>query len=181
MANVPISNIETEWDDAGTVYSGIKIDVTDTASNGSSKLLDLSKNNSTVMSVDKNGSVQCGSVQCSSVTAGPISGSFDGFDYTVRGPVTVVTGSDNISGFVNISNFISTMMVLSVFGDTTFNDFLSEGQYVLINLIGGSNFVITWPPVTWIGGSAPTLTSDDTLAFWKISNTLYGSYVGSGV
>ena len=67
-------------------------------------------------------------------------------------------------------------------GDPTFTDSLEAGQTIALMLNGGASYTVTWPTVTWVtsaGDTAPTLTANDTLVFWKVSTTLYGAYVGS--
>jgi hypothetical protein len=59
---------------------------------------------------------------------------------------------------------------------------LAAGQSLILMLENGASYTVTFPTITWVtstGNSAPTLTADDTLVFWKISTTLYGAYVGS--
>jgi len=66
--------------------------------------------------------------------------------------------------------------------DTTFTDSLSSGDSIVLMLNAGASYTVTWPTVTWVSGggdSAPSLTANDTIVFWKISTTLYGAYVGS--
>lgn len=69
-------------------------------------------------------------------------------------------------------------------GDPTFTDSLEAGQTIVLMLNGGASYTVTWPTITWVssaGNTAPTLTANDTLVFWKVSTTLYGAYVGSYV
>ena len=66
--------------------------------------------------------------------------------------------------------------------DTTFTDSLVSGDSIVLMLDAGASYTVTWPTITWVSGggdSAPSLTANDTLVFWKISTTLYGAYVGS--
>jgi len=63
--------------------------------------------------------------------------------------------------------------------NTTFTDSLTTGESMVLVLSGGDTYTATYPTMTWAGGSAPTLTSDDALVFWKIGSTLYGAYIGS--
>lgn len=70
----------------------------------------------------------------------------------------------------------------TVAANTTFTEALEEGQMVVFLLNAGASYTITWPTTTWVtssGNSAPTLTANDTIVFWKVSTTLYGAYVGS--
>lgn len=53
-----IYNLLDTWNNAGTVFSGIKLNVTNTASAAGSKLIDLQIGGSTFFDVDKNGQVE---------------------------------------------------------------------------------------------------------------------------
>lgn len=53
--SVPIGNITDLWDDSGTTFEGIKLDVDDNASATDSRLLHLLKNGATVIAVRKDG------------------------------------------------------------------------------------------------------------------------------
>jgi hypothetical protein len=55
MANVPISNLTTTWNNVATTFTGIKLNVTDTASAAASLLMDLQVGGSSQLSVAKNG------------------------------------------------------------------------------------------------------------------------------
>lgn len=57
----------------------------------------------------------------------------------------------------------------------------ANGESVLLKIDDGSGFSITWPTVTWVGGTAPTLaTSGWTwVELWKMDNALYGARVGA--
>jgi hypothetical protein len=71
----------------------------------------------------------------------------------------------------------------TVSANTTFSDALTTGESMVLQLTNAGNYTITWPTITWTtsnGNTAPTLTTNDTLVFWKIGSTLYGAYVGSG-
>ena len=77
-----------------------------------------------------------------------------------------------------------TMQVKTLSGNVTFTDSLSSGQSMSLSLINGSSYTVTFPTITWVskgGNTAPTLTANDTLVFYKTSSTLYGVYVGSSV
>lgn len=57
MANVPISNLTTTWNNVSTTFTGIKINVTDTASAAGSLLIDLQLGGVSQFKVDKNSAV----------------------------------------------------------------------------------------------------------------------------
>ena len=44
----------------------------------------------------------------------------------------------------------------------------------------GTGYTVTWPTMTWVGGSAPTLATSgySVVELWKVSTTLYGAHVG---
>ena len=61
----------------------------------------------------------------------------------------------------------------------TATDSLTAGQSVLLMITAGS-YTLTWPTITWAGGSAPTLSTSSITAIelWKVGTTLYGANVG---
>ena len=61
----------------------------------------------------------------------------------------------------------------------TATDSLTAGQSVLLMITAGSN-TLTFPTITWAGGSAPTVSTSTTTAIelWKVGSTLYGANVG---
>lgn len=62
---------------------------------------------------------------------------------------------------------------------TTLTEALESGQSVLLRLTGGDTHVVTWPALTWVGGSAPTLTAADLVVVWKDAAGAFAAYVGS--
>ena len=66
--------------------------------------------------------------------------------------------------------------------NTTLTESLSDGDSVVLHLLSGSSYTITWPTITWAGASGniePTLTANDVIVIWKLGTTLYGAHVGS--
>lgn len=55
MANVPISNMTVTWTDSGTTYNAVKMNVTDTASNAASLLMDLQVGGTSKFKASKTG------------------------------------------------------------------------------------------------------------------------------
>ena len=55
----------------------------------------------------------------------------------------------------------------------------SAGESMTIGVTAGSN-TLTWPTMTWVGGSAPTLSTSGTtyIVMWEVGTTLYGANVG---
>lgn len=66
-------------------------------------------------------------------------------------------------------------------GNTTLTEALDEGQSVTLMIDDGTAYTITWPTMTWVGGTAPTLPTSGygVIVLWKISTTLYGKYIGA--
>ena len=65
--------------------------------------------------------------------------------------------------------------------DWTGDDELESGESILLMIDDGSAYTITWPTMTWVGGSAPTLATSGytVIELWKVSTTLYGALVGT--
>lgn len=56
----------------------------------------------------------------------------------------------------------------------------TAGQSMLLMVDDGTARTITWPSVTWVGGSAPVLatTGYTVIELWKPASILYGALVG---
>ena len=52
-----------------------------------------------------------------------------------------------------------TMQYKVLGGNTTLTESLTAGQSMLLMVDDGSSYAITWPTMTWVGGSAPTLAT----------------------
>jgi len=65
--------------------------------------------------------------------------------------------------------------------NTTFTLSMNAGESLTLHLNGGNTYTATWFTTKWVGGSAPTLTANDVIEFWKVGSTIYGAYVGSVV
>ena len=72
-----------------------------------------------------------------------------------------------------------TIQYKTVSANTTFTETLTDGQSVLLRLIGADSYTITFPTITWVGAVAPTLTANCAIVLWKEQSTLYGAYVGT--
>ena len=84
MATVNISAMAKTWNDAGTTFTAIKMDVTDTASNAASLLLDLKVGGSSKFNVSKTGDITV-----------PQSGAFDEPRFKMQGFDTGVALDSN--------------------------------------------------------------------------------------
>ena len=64
--------------------------------------------------------------------------------------------------------------------NSTPTDGLTDGESMLLQVTDGTAYTITWPTISWVGGSAPTLdaTDETIIELWKVSTTLYGALVG---
>jgi hypothetical protein len=60
-------------------------------------------------------------------------------------------------------------------------DTLTAGQSMTLMIDDGSAYTITWPTMTWVGGSAPTLATSGytVITLWKVGTTLYGVLAGA--
>lgn len=74
-----------------------------------------------------------------------------------------------------------TMQTWTLSANSTPTDGLVAGQSMTLMIDDGSSYTITWPTMSWVGGSAPTLaTSGYTIVvLWKVGSTLYGAHVGN--
>lgn len=57
-----------------------------------------------------------------------------------------------------------------------------EGESMTLMINDGTAYTVTWTsvPITWVGGSAPTLatTGFTVIELWEVGSTIYGAYVG---
>ena len=62
----------------------------------------------------------------------------------------------------------------------TATESLTAGQSMLLMVADGSSYALTFPTMTWVGGSAPTLATSGftVIELWKAGSTLYGATVG---
>ena len=56
----------------------------------------------------------------------------------------------------------------------------AAGESMTLAVTAGQQNTLTWPTMTWVGGSAPTLSTSGTtyVILWKVGQTLYGANVG---
>ena len=62
----------------------------------------------------------------------------------------------------------------------TATESLTAGQSMMLMVADGSSYTLTFPTITWVGGSAPTLATSGytVIELWKTGSTLYGATVG---
>lgn len=92
--------------------------------------------------------------------------------------VDIVETVYNLTG-TDIDPANGTIQYKTLSANTTFTEALASGKSVTLRLEGGDSYTVTWPTMTWVGGSAPTLTADDVLVIWQEQTTVYGAYIGS--
>lgn len=75
-----------------------------------------------------------------------------------------------------------TIQTWTLSANSSPTDSLATGQYIALFIDDGAGYTITWPTITWLDGSAPTLatTGYTNIQLIKIGSTLYGKYVGEG-
>ena len=143
MANIPISNITTTWTDSGTTYTGVKLNVTDTASASGSLLMDLQVGGTSTFKVEKDGKALAGDGNGDTVA---------GFRFQSQPNVGMFLQTTNIGGGSNIISFRDTS-----------NVFLASGSNIVRTR---SNYGIGWAT-----GDANSSNPDVTL--WRdTANTL---------
>ena len=109
----------------------------------------------------------------------------DGIDLTTKlnktNPAIVGSITEtvyNLTGtIINPAN--GTIQYKTLSANTTFTESLAAGQSVTLRIAGGDTFTVAYPTITWVGGTAPVLTANDVIVFWKESTVLYGAYIGS--
>lgn len=78
---------------------------------------------------------------------------------------------------------LGTIQTWTLTANSTPVDTLTDGQSMTLMIDDGTAYSITWPTMTWVGGSAPALATSGytVIALWKVGTTLYGSHVGDVV
>ena len=94
---------------------------------------------------------------------------------TYRSGVYELTGTD-----IDPANGDIQYKTLS--GNVTFTESLESGDSVLLFLINGSSYTVTWPSLTWVsqnGNVAPDLTANDVILLTQVATGVRAVYVGS--
>ena len=73
-----------------------------------------------------------------------------------------------------------TIQYVTLTGNVTYTSALNSGEYVTLMIDDGSAYSVTWPTITWVGGSAPTLETSgyNVIELWRVAGVLYGAFVG---
>lgn len=74
-----------------------------------------------------------------------------------------------------------TIQTWTLTANSTPTNSLVAGQSLILMIADGTAYTITWPSVTWVGGSAPTLATSGytVVSLWYVGTTLYGSHIGN--
>ena len=105
---------------------------------------------------------------------------------TFTGGITVDAINDTVFAITDASSVAldpdnGMVQTWTLGANRTATDSLTTGQSMLLVITASSsNYTLTWPTMTWSGGSAPTLggATQTAIVLWKISSTLYGATVG---
>ena len=105
---------------------------------------------------------------------------------TFTGGITVDAINDTVFAITDASSVAldpdnGMVQTWTLGANRTATDSLTTGQSMLLVITASSsNYTLTWPTMTWSGGSAPTLggATPTAIVLWKISSTLYGATVG---
>ena len=133
------------------------------------------------VTIDANGVLSASGTSIKTINSSSMLGSGNLALLTATNPS--ITGSIteevyNLTGRdINPAN--GTIQYKTVSANTTFTETLTSGQSVVLRLIGASNYTITFPTITWVTATAPTLTANCVIVLWKEQSTLYGAFVGS--
>lgn len=73
-----------------------------------------------------------------------------------------------------------TVQSWTLTGVSTPTSNLATGESISLRVADGTAYTVTWPSVTWIGGSAPTLalTGYTWVVLFNVGGTLYGVHTG---
>ena len=93
---------------------------------------------------------------------------------------TVYTITDGAAFEIDPANGSIQLITLGASRSPAATNF-AAGHAITLMVNDGSAYTITWPSVTWVGGSAPTLATSGytVINLWKVGSTLYGMSSGS--
>ena len=92
---------------------------------------------------------------------------------------TVFTITDGASVDLNPANGPIQVWDLGANRTATASNF-AAGQSMMLMISDGSTYTLTFPTLTWVGGTAPSLPTSGYLIveLFKVGSTLYGAEVG---
>ncbi len=160
-----LSAMVATWNNVATTFTGLKFNVTDTASAAGSLLADLQVGGVSKFRVDKAGVVTAASsVVVPSITLNPASGVF------FSAQAYIQTTADGVFKFSNWGSTSQIIMTAGASGLATFNGGLTTGGSVLIPAANNFAFVgrgglgATADGVLRLTNSTGTITTDITLS-----------------
>ena len=163
------TNISVTYDDTNGKLDFVSTDTNTTYAVGDGG---LTQNNFTNTLKTKLDGIATGATVGVAATGGTFTGSVT-FEDAINENVYECTGTalDPDNG---------TVQYKTLGANTTLTESLTAGQSMLLMVDDGSSYTVTWPTMTWVGGSAPTLATSgySCIELWKIASTLYGASVG---
>jgi hypothetical protein len=120
-ASAPVLNLSQTWNDAGVTFTGLKLNVTDTASSANSMLIDLQVGGTSQFSVNRTGGIRS-----PSLSAGLISGSHHRIyaGAIARGNIYIDSSSNKVG-------FEGPLIIGGNTANTTAGRFFSDGANTL--------------------------------------------------
>ena len=151
---------------------------------GASYTLTLPNNvgtNGQLLQTDGNGVLSFTTPSTTDSTKMPLAGgTFTGeviFQKEITETVFAITDASSVA----LDPINGTIQTWTLGANRTATDSLTTGQsMLLIVTASGSSYTMTWPTMTWVGGSAPTLggATPTAIELFKVGSTLYGATVG---
>jgi len=129
LAGTADLNVSLDWTNAAIAYTGLKVNVTDTASAAGSKLFDLQSNGTSQVSVDSSGSLEVASELVNSITVGRGAGAISSNTAVGSGALQA-----NTTGINNTANGVSALS-----SNTTGNSSTATGYQALRSNTTGNN------------------------------------------
>lgn len=171
-----IYNLLDTWDNAGTVFSGIKLNVTNTASAAGSKLIDLQIGGSTFFNVDKSGQVQLLAGTAAAPTLIPTGDTNTGMWFPAADTIAWSTGGTerlriSSAGVISVANGAGTLSDTQIYWASAV---AFQPQINLVNSNNGTTGPI-WTTDKSRGGTTPANSGD------QLGQFLFRSYNSSGV
>lgn len=157
--------------DADTAkYDDTTANFTGTLQNGGSNVVVDSDIGSTVQGYDANNTTASNTQTLTNKTLTDmvIDGAYTEEVYALSGTTPALDPSNG------------TIQTWTLSANSTPTDSLSAGENITLMIDDGTAYTVTWPTMTWVGGSAPTLPTSGygIVNIWKVGSILYGVSVG---
>jgi len=161
-------NTELSWTSSGITYTGLKVNVTDTASAAGSKLFDLQSNGTSQVSVDSSGSLEVASELVNNITVGRGAGAISSNTAVGSGALQA-----NTTGANNIANGFRAL-----YNNTTGNNNTANGYQALYSNTTGSNNIANGYAALFSNTTGNSNTANGLQALF--SNTTGSSNTANG-